>query len=196
MQNSKEVVITDMGGIIYSFSKTFDPIEHEKVFNTNLAWYAQNEERFSNVLEKEKIGDIELALEAEKISIKKWFNSPEVPGTLPIFFNIDALQYLVQNAKKYKIVVVSTSKVTTSMLILEKGMEIINESPLLVKEFDIIDMSIFGSKKKSEDWVKVLKMYANVVAIVEDNEMNLEAAITAATSLQLNVQKSLEMDLF
>jgi hypothetical protein len=190
------VIISDMGGVMYSFSESFDSIEHEEIFNRNLYWYSQNEPRFAQVLEKVKQGDYEPALEVEKIAIKKWFKHSEDQGVLPIYFNIEAFKQLVENAKQYKVVIVSTSKVTTSMLILENGMELIQESALLVKELDIIDMSIFGSKKKPEDWLKIMKMYADIRVIVEDNETNLNAAFEAANSLFPNVRKSLKMELF
>ena len=51
------------------------------------------------------------------------------------------------------------------------------------QDFDIYDMSDFGSKKEKEAWKEILRKYESVDFIVEDGEKNLEAAGEAAGSL-------------
>lgn len=190
------IVVSDFGGVIYSFSRSFDPSEHDLVFYRNLDWYAQKVEAFSSAVAEESEGQMDKALEIERLAVTKGFEKPGAEGTLAVYFITEALLALAQNSKNYKIVIVSTSLVETSRLILKMGMKSIGFDSSVVDMFDIHNMAQFGSKKNSDAWGKILESYKSIVAIVEDNEKNLSAAYKSAKLISTQVKKSTKMIVF
>jgi len=151
-----KTLITDMGGVIYSFDSTFDPNKHQEAFDI--------------VLKKQNMFDSDLKSQLE-IELKSIQSKNLVP--YPVEIGITNLNL---NILKLKIVIVSTSLVRTSKLILEKfGINTDN--------IDFFDMSDFGSKKDKEAWKTIFKKYKSIDYIVEDGEINLKAANLAAQEL-------------
>ena len=177
--NDKPVIISDLGGVIYSFSPLFHPKEHEDKFIAALRDCSDREARFHDVLRQYNEGKLDLALEAEKEAVTN--------GKLPVFINIEAAKALFDNTKKFRIAIVSTSKVETSKIILKIAFQEIGinekQAEKIVSEFDIYDMSLCGDMKKSSPCGEIIKQYKNIDAIIEDSEKNLNAAIEASVKL-------------
>lgn len=191
---SKGVVVTDLGGVIYSFDPKFSPEGYEERFVEALQWYSQNSPKYRDVLSLYQEGDIKLALNVEKEAVIKALDNPdEAEGTLPIYINSKAVKALVNNYLKYKIVVVSTSRVLTSKRILSKAFEkassvlILPDTPeKVVANIDIYDMSDYGSKKDPNSWKHIFTKYTDIIAIFEDSKKNLDAAVQATKELGNN----------
>jgi len=114
-----------MGGVLYSFDSTFDPIVHE--------------ENFSHAIEalgKKGLSTKE-QLEGEWLAVKS--------GRLVVYPQVEGVSNLLASLNKFKLVIVSTSLVKTSNLILQKV-------GLGGKAWKVFDMSDFGSKKDPEAW--------------------------------------------
>lgn len=195
----KGVVITDLGGVIYSFDPNFSPEGYEEQFVATLQWYSQNLPKYKDVLNLYEKGDIQLALEVEKEAVIKGIVSPsDKAGVLPVYINSNAALALAKNYLKYKIAVVSTSRLATSRQILRKAFEeaslklkLTDTPEKMVSDMDIYDMSDYGSKKDPNSWKDIFTKYSNIVAIFEDSHKNLAAASQAAQELGNN-PKSLE----
>lgn len=199
--NNQPTLITDLGGVIYSFSKTFNPEEHEGKFVAALKWYSENEPKYKNVLEDYNNDDLCLALDIEKKAVIEGLNKKnDARGALAIYFNPQASQELLENAKKFRIAIVATSRKETSLAIIKEALERIGQEKEnikeIVSEFDIYDMSEFGSKKDSNAWKQILKNYPNIIGIVEDSKKNLNAAVQAARELSIIPNRSQSMMLF
>jgi len=151
-----KILVTDMGGVLYSADPGFDPIKH-----------LENFERA-----KLELGcvttDFKSQLEAEWLAVEK--------GTLKIYPIESGISNLKHNLDNCKVVIVSTSLVKTSKFILEK-------LGIKTNDFDIYDMSDYGSKKDKEAWRKIFEKYDSIDYIVEDGESNLKAANEAAREL-------------
>lgn len=197
--NNKPVIISDLGGVIYSFSKTFNPDEHEEKFVAALKWYSENEPRYKNTLTEYGNNNLFLALDIEKEAVIEGLNK-KGERTLTIYFNPEASQKLLENAKKFKIVIVTTSRKQTSLAIIKEALKQIGQKKGVIEKtvskFDIYDMSEFGSKKDSNAWKQILKNYPNIIVIVEDGEKNLNAAFQAASELGAIPNKSQFMRVF
>lgn len=154
-----KILVSDMGGVLYSYHPSFDPVKHEEEFNKEIEKLVKDKENIKEVLRGE------------------WeaINS----GALKVYPNNDGIKNFVKNLKIYHCVVVSTSLVKTSRFILEKF-------SIPLENIDIFDISDYGSKKESEAWKKIFVKLPSVDVIVEDNEKNLNAALKAATELGYN----------
>jgi len=177
------VLVSDMGGVIYSFSPTFDPNVHNEIF-----------ERVVKELEIKK--EITNELEAEFLAVSSWFGGKRGAEVLPIYPVTGAAARLAANSSKYKIVIVSTSLRKTSEMILRYAFEMAEIDGSFINQFDIVNMAEFGSKKSPEAWATALSPYDNIRVIVEDNETNLQAAVTALEMRGNVVEKSMVMRTF
>jgi len=178
--DSKHVVVVDMGGVMYSFSHQFNQIEHEQAFNANVKWHGG------------KISE----LQSEFLGVKKFFSGEIGAGVLPVYFVSKAFLVLSENAKKFQIVVASTSLVETSRLILERGFSSVGVASSTVDSFAIYNMAEFGSKKESKSWEKILRRYRDIDVIIDDSDINLQAAGKAVQKLGRNTQLLSSMDAF
>lgn len=199
--NNKPIIISDLGGVIYSFSKTFNPEEHEGKFVAALKWYSENKPKYKNVLAEYNNGNLHLALDIEKEAVIKGLNKKDdAKGALAIYFSSQATQELLENAKKFKIAIVATSRKETSLAIINEAFQKIGQAredaEKIVSEFDIYDMSEFGSKKDSNAWKQIFKNYPNIIGIVEDSEKNLNAAFQATSELGTIPNRSQSMMVF
>lgn len=119
-----------MGGVIYSFSKDFNPDKHDEIFQKGLK---SCEYKFPNILsEYQNIGATNHVLEAEYYLVKN--------NTLKIFPIIESINRLNTEFKSVEIIIVSTSLEKTTKLIC-------NRVGLEIKPKKIINMSNYGSKK-------------------------------------------------
>ena len=196
--NIKPTIVSDLGGVIYSFSKSFNPVEHEDNFVATLSRYSKNYPKYKQVLENYNNGNLRLALDIEKEAVIKGVNNQgNTEGILPLYFNLDAVKKMLSNTSKFLTIIVSTSRKETSLAILKESFtkagldkKQINN---ITSKFEIYDMSQFGSKKDSKAWKQILKNYQKIVGIVEDSEKNLAAAFQAAVELKQNPKTSLVM---
>lgn len=174
-----KIFVTDLGGVIYSFEPSFDQEKFSQKFNSVVDWYSKNRP------------EIKDRLEVEKQAVFDSLAGNTGEGVLPIFINQKAVEMLLKNSEKYKIVVISTSRVETSKAILKQAMKEKTED--FISKTDIFDMSEYGSKKDSEAWKKIFEKYKDISLIIEDDEKNLEAAQIAAKQLGFNPVVSKEM---
>lgn len=151
-----KILVSDMGGVLYSFDSSFDPGKHQENFDLVM-----------NQLVSDNYG-IKEQLEGEWKAVNK--------GLLTVYPNKKAVKNLLSNLEKYQLVIVSTSLVKTSELILEK-------IGLKNRATKIFDMSDYGSKKDREAWKKIFQQLESVDVVVEDSETNLKAANLAAIDL-------------
>ncbi len=173
------IFATDLGGVVYSFEPSFDQEKFSQKFNSVVGWYSKNRP------------EIKDRLEVEKQAVFDSLAGNTGEGVLPIFIDRQAVEMLLKNSEKYKIVVISTSRVETSKAILKQGMG--KKAEDFLSKIDIYDMSEYGSKKDSEAWKKIFEKYKDISVIVEDGEKNLEAAQIAAKQLGFNPVASKEM---
>lgn len=162
-----KTLISDLGGVLYSFSKTFDPDEHENEFLKALESLECTEE-FNGIVAEYKIGMSKKILIAE--------NKAVTTGILKIYPNKKGVNNLISNLNIYDLFVVSTSLVDTSKFVLETV-------GINLEHIKIFDMSDCGSKKDIKSWEKIFSKLPNVDIIVEDGKKNLEAAGIAANRL-------------
>lgn len=73
MADERPVIISDLGGVIYSFDAGFDDVAHAAAFEKMLESYA-TDPNFSDVLRKYREGDIFPALAAEREAVFGFFN--------------------------------------------------------------------------------------------------------------------------
>lgn len=195
---SRSVTVTDLGGVIYSFDPKFSPEGYEERFVEALQWYSKNSPKYRDVLSLYQKGDIKLALNVEKEAVIKALDNPnDKAGSLQIYIDPKAAKALVNNYLKYKIVVVSTSRVLTSKRIVSKAFEVTSSAlpdtlEKMISNIDFYDMSDYGSKKDPNSWKNIFTKYPNIIAIFEDSQKNLTAATKAAIELGNN-PKSLEV---
>lgn len=173
----EQILVTDLGGVIYSYVPDFDQLGFSQKFESVVDWYLKNQKDFSD------------RLDVEKEAVKKGLVGEEGNFSLPIFINQEAVIMLRENAKKYKIVVISTSRKETSEMILKKAF---NDNEIILS-FDIYDMSEFGSKKDSQAWKKIFEKYKDISVIIEDGPENLKAADSAARQLGFSPRISEKM---
>ena len=154
--NLMKVIVSDMGGVLYSFDPGFDPDKHQ--------------EEFDRAMQK-------LGKEGAPIKEQLAGEWEAVRGELLKIYAVKrGVENMLVNLKSYKLVIVSTSLIKTSQLILEKiGLE--------KKAWKTFDMSDFGSKKDPTAWKKTFEHLHTIDVIVEDNERNLAAAQLAAKEL-------------
>jgi len=183
------VLVSDLGGVIYSFSATFDAKEHEKNFKRNLEWYLINDKELAKRVIQEPEQELALTLEIEQVSVKKWFDGFKSDGVLPVYFIPGAIEILLEDVASHKIVIVSTSKVETSKQILQEAIRSVGGNVALVDNFDIYNMSMYGSKKESINWGRIFANYTNIKAVIEDDPKNLLAACEAAKKVSPDVQQ-------
>lgn len=181
--SSKLVLVSDMGGVIYSFSSAFNSSKHNEVFD-RVAEVYKSEEGISD------------ELEAEFSAVSRWIEGKRGKDVLPIYPVADASVHLASNSDKYKIVIVSTSLKKTSEMILRYAFERAGINHSTIALFDIVNMSEFGSKKSPEAWEKALRPYTDIRIIVEDNITNLEAATIAIEKRGQKVEQSTVMKAF
>lgn len=151
-----KILVSDMGGVLYSFDAGFDPEAHQRKFDKMM----------------EKLGRGGSSTKEQLVGEWEAVNN----GWLKVYPVKKGVESMLINLKSYKLVVVSTSLTKTSELILEK-------IGLAKKAWRIYDMSDFGSKKDPGAWRMIFKSLPRVDAIVEDGEKNLEAARQAAGEL-------------
>jgi hypothetical protein len=161
-------LFSDLGGVVYSFDSTLDPLKHQSIFNDLL---------HKNNLDKAPLKTI---LEFEWNSILK--------GDLKIYPIKSGIDNLLENQKTSKLIIISTSLVKTSKLILET----LNIPTVGVEVFDISD---FGSKKDKKAWQQIFMEYTRVDVIVEDDPQNLLVATNAAFDLGFKPVAHLAMPL-
>lgn len=161
-------LISDLGGVIYSFDPTLDPAKHQTIFNDLIK---------TNQLVSSNLKDI---LEFEWTAI--------ISGQLKIYPIKTGIDNLLRNLSLYKLVVVSTSLTKTSKLILET---------LIIPSVgvEIFDISDYGSKKDKKAWQEIFQKYTRVDVIVEDDPQNLLAATNAAFELGFRPEAHLSMPL-
>ncbi len=151
-----KVLVSDMGGVLYSYDPGFDPNKHEKVFEKAMFKLGKAD------------ADIKSQLEGELEAVRS--------GRLKIYSNKFAVENLRASLEDYELVVVSTALVATSRLILERlGLGNVAKK--------IFDMSDYGSKKERAVWTQIFKQLARIDVIVEDGAANLQAAEEAAKAL-------------
>jgi len=151
-----KLLVSDMGGILYSFDSAQDPMRHE--------------EKFDEAMKELGLTDAPLKdqLEGEWRAVNS--------GLLKVYPPREGVENLLRNLQEWKLVIVSTSRVKTSDWILKKiGVKI--------DPFRIFDMSDYGGKKDPGAWQKVFEQLPGVEAIVEDGRENLRAAGEAARDL-------------
>lgn len=150
-----------MGGVLYSFDPSFDPLKHQQKFDEAM-----------RSLGKESL-PVKGQLEGEWEAVNK--------NILRVYPNKTAVGAVFDLLKDHKLVIVSTSLAKTSKLILKKiGLEGV--------AWKVFDMSDFGSKKDSGSWKKIFKSLHSVDVIIEDGKENLEAALQAAKELNLTAK--------
>lgn len=159
-------LFSDLGGILYSFDPSFDPIKHQQAFDQIV---------MSNIDRNTPVKQI---LELEKKSITS--------GTLKIYPAPTAISNLIKNLESHRLIIVSTSLISTSELILDM-------LKIPTVGVDIYDMSDFGSKKEIESWKAIFQQYTSVDVIVEDTPQNLLSASNAAFSLGFKPSSHLTM---
>ncbi|OHD12227.1 MAG: hypothetical protein A2Z96_03720 [Spirochaetes bacterium GWB1_48_6] len=185
-----KTIVTDLGGVIYSFDPDFDAEKHSGKFAEVVQWYDTRVLGFTGALEAYRGGKIDRSLDIELLAVTKALQTKNsgAPDELPVYFNQQAIQVLIGNMRSMKVVAIATSRKQTSRLILEKAL-----GPDLSGQIDIYDMSEFGSKKDPEAWEKIFKHLGGVDVIIEDGEKNLEAAYQAALWLDYIPVKSTTM---
>lgn len=161
-------LFSDLGGILYSFDPSFDPIKHQLAFDRVV---------MSSIDPNTPVKQI---LEFEKRAITS--------GTLKIFPASTAISNLIHNLESHRLIIVSTSLVSTSELILDM-------LKIPTVGVDIYDMSDFGSKKAVGSWKSIFQQYTSVDVIVEDTPQNLLSASNAAFDLGFRPSSHLSMPL-
>jgi hypothetical protein len=161
--DAKPYLVTDMGGVIYSFSSSFDPQEHNQAFDQAI-----------NILDPNGTQD---ELDVEFAAVSAWLHGLRYPGVLPIYSVPDAARNLATNAGKYKVIVCSTSLEKTSEMILRYVFELAGVDTSMINEFAILNMAKFGTKKDPDAWRNALLPYNDIQIVVEDGKVNLAAAI-------------------
>lgn len=161
-------LISDLGGVVYSFDPTLDPVRHQSIFSELVK---------NNRLEN---ADTKAILEFEWTSI--------IRGDLKIYPIKTGIDNLLHNLGFSKLIIVSTSLTKTSELILDTlGIPSVG--------VEIFDISDYGSKKDKKSWGKIFQKYTRVDVIVEDDPQNLLAATNAAYELGLKPEAHLSMPL-
>ncbi|PJC80966.1 hypothetical protein CO009_00630 [Candidatus Shapirobacteria bacterium CG_4_8_14_3_um_filter_35_11] len=161
-----KTLISDMGGVIYSYDSQFDPAKHLEAFDI-----AMKKMGLEN-------SDLNSMLAGEYHAIK---NGDLI--TYPIKSGIDNLK---ENQKIYKVVVISMAPANTSKYILQNfGVDTSN--------IDFYNMADYGSKKDKESWKTIFKKYDSIDSIVEDGEANLKAANQAALNLGFSPKTFISM---
>ncbi len=151
-----KILISDMGGVIYSFDPSFDPQKHEAEFNRAMIAVGKSESNLSDQLQDEW----------EAVN----------RGLLQVYPNKTGIDNFVKNLNWYHGVIVATSKVETTKWILDKF-------TIPLDNLDIFDISIYGSKKDKNAWYQIFKDYQSIDVIVEDSEKNLTIAKECANEL-------------
>ena len=151
-----KVIVSDMGGVLYSFDPGFDPDKHQEEFDRAMQKLGKEGAPI-----KEQLGGEWEAVRGE---------------LLKIYAVKRGVENMLVNLKSYKLVIVSTSLIKTSHLILEK-------IGLGKRAWKIFDISDFGSKQDPNAWRKIFEHLPSVDVIVEDGEKNLVAAQRAAKEL-------------
>jgi len=161
-------LVSDLGGVIYSFDSTLDPIKHQLAFNDLI-----NNNHLENA-------DLKTHLELEWQSILK--------GDLKIYPIKSGIDNLLENLKSSKLIIVSTSLAKTSKLLLETlGIPTVG--------VEIFDISKYGSKKDKKAWQQIFHKYTHIDVIVEDNPQNLLVSSNAAYELGFRPEAHLAMPL-
>jgi len=154
--NSMKVIVSDMGGVLYSFDASFDSERHQQEFDKVMQKLNKSNATIKDQLEGE------------------WRVVSQ--GLLNVYPIKGGVERMLENLESYKLVIVSTSLVKTSEHILEK-------IGLGKKAWKVFDISDFGSKKDGEAWKAIFRQLPAVDVIVEDGEKNLVAAEQAARKL-------------
>jgi hypothetical protein len=192
------VIFCDLGGILYSFDKNFDPGKHSQVFHFFIEKYSRSVPQYADAVRLYDAGDIGLALDIEQEAVLKWLGGDKGELALPIYFNIEAVKTVIENARVCKFVFVATSRIKTSQAIVNEALRLIDSSLKICfsNGVDYIDMSEFGSKKEVKVWREVMGRYGHIVAVIEDGKENLTAAKAAAKNLGHKPVISNQMVLF
>jgi FMN phosphatase YigB (HAD superfamily) len=161
-------LFSDLGGILYSFDPTFDSVKHQQEFDRVVMSGIDPSTPIKQILELEK----------------KYISN----GSLKIYPASEAIANLIHNLESHRLIVVSTSLVSTSQIILET----LNVPTVGV---DIYDFSDFGSKKDVDSWKAIFHQYTSVDVIVEDTPQNLLSASNAAYDLGFKPSSHLTMPL-
>lgn len=164
-----KILVSDMGGVLYSFDRNFDSDIHLENFKAAVKKFGR-----PNPTPKEE-------MEAEWQAISSGFLKfyPHKEGITNTLINLE---------RGYRLVVVATSLVKTTETILAK-------IGLSGKAWKIFDISDYGSKKDSEAWKKIFQTLPGVDVIAEDGEKNLTAATQAAADLGFKPQTFIKMPL-
>lgn len=151
-----KVMVSDMGGVLYSYDKTLNADKHLENFN-------------------KVMGDLyKGGSPTNEISEVEWRAVND--GRLKIYPVKRGVENMLANLGNYQLVIVSNSFVKTSELILDKV-------GLRNRARKIFDVAEFGNKKDPEMWKKIFRQLPRVDVIIEDGEKNLAAAIQAAKEL-------------
>lgn len=164
-----KTLISDMGGVLYSFDPLFKPKKHQEEYDRML--------ELSGKLNT----DMKSQLEAEWQAV--------ITGLIKIYPNQEGVRNLLENVKHHNLVIVSTSLEKTSEYIL-------NSFGIPITEAKIFNMADYGSKKDKNAWKQIFKNLPSIDFIVEDGKSNLEAAVEAAKELGSNPQSETNMVLF
>jgi hypothetical protein len=169
-----KILVSDLGGVLYSFDPTFSPKKHEQEFVRGLTKVERLDSSLKGVADEFTRGIItKRTLQAECLALEK--------GILKVFPIFKGAVNLVKNLKTFQLVVVATS--------LKKSSEfILGQIDPRIKADYIFDVSDYGSKKDWLTWKKIFAQLPRVDVIVEDGEKNLEAAGLAARELGLTPQ--------
>jgi len=149
-------LVSDVGGVLYSFDPSFDPRKHEAAFVKAMEY-----------LGKAKL-DLKSQLEGEREAVAE--------GLLQIYPHRSGVRNFLKNLTFYHGILVATSLPETTRYILR-------QIGIPTAGLEIFDMSDYGSKKDKEAWKKILRNYSQIDVIVEDGEKNLAAAGEAAAEL-------------
>lgn len=161
-------LISDLGGIVYSFDPTLNPDKHQAIFD--------------ELLQKNNLvsAPIKTILELEWNSI--------ISGDLKIYPIKQGIDNLKLNLGFSKLIIISTSLTKTSELILDTlGIPSVG--------VEIFDISDYGSKKDKKAWKSIFENYTKIDVIVEDDPQNLLAATDAAFELGHHPSAHMQMPL-